>query len=339
MLDRFIHCLLGRSHLDLPEEEKRRIRLEKGDHVDPNQEVFKLGEEGNAIVVPKEHVHLTQAELHGIKFIIMFLHGLPASKKNVPVMLPDPIAVVKDVRSIGLAHKDDCPDQAVTGKYIVRWSENDDLRRAKKFLPKHVKEAMVKKRDSFGLKGSSTSPSAARILQRKFAAGNRRRRVRCKACEACLGGDCQQCVYCRDMIKYGGPGRMKQTCEKRRCLHPQLPVCAYCSVCKLDGWYAEPKVQTKESERPESPPDLYECTVCLDIVHPRCVEQDPGPGKINEDLNNSWECAKCANSGFSSAPSRSSAGANVQQGAGGGGGKKRQASGEPGGEDKRAKQE
>lgn len=60
VLERFVHCLLGRSHLDLPEEEKRRIRLEKGEHVDPNQEVFKLGEEGNAIVVPKEHVHLTQ---------------------------------------------------------------------------------------------------------------------------------------------------------------------------------------------------------------------------------------------------------------------------------------
>ena len=52
-------------------------------------------------------------------------------------------------------------------------------------------------------------------------------------------------------------------------MQPQLPVCAYCSVCKLDGWYKEPKVgQNKENERPEEPPNLFECTVCLDIMHP-----------------------------------------------------------------------
>lgn len=87
---------------------------------------------------------------------------------------------------------------------------------------------------------------------------------------------------------------MKQTCEKRRCLHPQLPVCAMCSICKLDGWYSEPKIQFKECDRPEKPPDLYECTVCLDIVHPKCVEKTIGLGKVNADLSNSWECAKCA---------------------------------------------
>ena len=121
---------------------------------------------------------------------------------------------------------------------------------------------------------------------------------------------------------------MKQTCEKRRCLQPQLPVCAYCSYCKLDGWGNEPKVQGKETERPEQPPDLFECTVCLDIVHPKCAERNCGLGRKNDgmyvaflkmsiipnyyvvlihifpDLSNSWECAKCMNSGYSSVPSR-----------------------------------
>ena len=83
------------------------------------------------------------------------------------------------------------------------------------------------------------------------------------------------------MTKYGGPGRMKQTCEKRRCLHPQLPVCAYCSVCGLDGWFNTPKVQGKETDRPEEPPQLYECTVCLDIMHPQCAEKTVGLGRIN----------------------------------------------------------
>lgn len=105
---------------------------------------------------------------------------------------------------------------------------------------------------------------------------------------------------------------------QRRCLHPQLPVCAYCSVCKLDGWYSEPKVQTKESDRPENPPDLFECTVCLDIVHPRCVEKAPGLGKVNSDLSNSWECAKCANSGFSNVPSRAAGKRSISETEGGG---------------------
>jgi hypothetical protein len=26
-----------------------------------------------------------------------------------------------------LEHKDDCPDAAITGKYILRWTENDDV--------------------------------------------------------------------------------------------------------------------------------------------------------------------------------------------------------------------
>ena len=48
----------------------------------------------------------------------------------------------------------------------------------------------------------------------KKNANNRRRRVRCKIWEACVGGDCKQCPFCKDMVKYGGPGKMKQTCEK-----------------------------------------------------------------------------------------------------------------------------
>jgi hypothetical protein len=102
-------------------------------------------------------------------------------------------------------------------------------------------------------------------------------------------------------------------------------VCAYCSHCRLDGWFNEPKVQGKETERPEEPPQLYECTVCLDIIHPQCAEKTIGPGRINNgkavslctiinhnhaallcplDLSNSWECAKCAHSGYSTVPSR-----------------------------------
>ena len=320
-LDRYIHCVLGTTHLDLPEEEKRRMRLEKGENIDPNKEVLKLqSSHGNP-----SQVHLTQAELYGLKFIVMYLHHLPHSKKNVPVMLPDPISVIKDIRTLVLSHKDDCPEKAINGKYVLRWTESDDVdgnsKRPRKSLPKIQTPGERKKP---GPKPGSTRKPPVPQDDKKNS-GNRRRRVRCKICEACVGGDCKQCAFCKDMIKYGGPGKMKQTCEKvrdnfspfckkisfifffqfqRRCLHPQLPVCAYCSVCKLDGWGNEPKVQGKETDRPEEAPNLFECTVCLDILHPKCAEQTIGLGQVNNELSNSWECAKCVNSGYSSAPSR-----------------------------------
>ena len=42
LLDRYIHCLYGKTHLDLPEEEKRRLKLEKGENTDPTREFLKM---------------------------------------------------------------------------------------------------------------------------------------------------------------------------------------------------------------------------------------------------------------------------------------------------------
>ncbi|KAK6625433.1 hypothetical protein RUM43_005731 [Polyplax serrata] len=43
------------------------------------------------------------------------------------------------------------------------------------------------------------------------------RRRRCNVCEACQQPDCGECVFCRDMVKFGGSGRGKQACKNRRC--------------------------------------------------------------------------------------------------------------------------
>lgn len=42
--------------------------------------------------------------------------------------------------------------------------------------------------------------------------------MRCRKCKACVQGECGVCHYCRDMKKFGGPGRMKQSCVLRQCL-------------------------------------------------------------------------------------------------------------------------
>jgi len=46
----------------------------------------------------------------------------------------------------------------------------------------------------------------------------RRRRVRCRKCEACTRTECGECPFCKDMKKFGGLGRMKQTCVVRQCI-------------------------------------------------------------------------------------------------------------------------
>ncbi|UYV62934.1 DNMT1 [Cordylochernes scorpioides] len=43
------------------------------------------------------------------------------------------------------------------------------------------------------------------------------RKGRCGVCEPCQQPDCGNCKFCRDMVKFGGSGRSKQACLKRRC--------------------------------------------------------------------------------------------------------------------------
>ena len=134
-----------------------------------------------------------------------------------------------------LDHRNDCPDQAITGKYILRWTEHDDVdsptkkpRKHTKVLPPSPAQQNTSKTSNGGSLSAVSSPQNDKDRKRtppkvgnnprndkKMSYKNhRRRRVRCKTCEACIGGDCKNCVYCKDMTKYGGPGKMKQTCEK-----------------------------------------------------------------------------------------------------------------------------
>lgn len=62
-------------------------------------------------------------------------------------MLPDPVSVIKDIRQLVLDHKDDNKDQAITGKYILRWNETDDVDHVKK-PRKHVPKVPSEQRKS-----------------------------------------------------------------------------------------------------------------------------------------------------------------------------------------------
>ncbi|XP_067931367.1 uncharacterized protein [Watersipora subatra] len=53
----------------------------------------------------------------------------------------------------------------------------------------------------------------------KSATGNKsyKRSKACGTCKACNAKDCRTCVFCLDMKKYGGRGRMKQKCKYKKC--------------------------------------------------------------------------------------------------------------------------
>lgn len=50
------------------------------------------------------------------------------------------------------------------------------------------------------------------------------KRHRCGVCETCQQPDCGVCISCKDMIKFGGSGRSKQACNRRRCPNMAIQV-------------------------------------------------------------------------------------------------------------------
>jgi F-box/leucine-rich repeat protein 10/11 len=291
VLDRYVACLTGRSHVDLPDEEKRRMKLEKGENIDPNKEFVNPGLSEEIPSAPAEHVHLTTEELRGIKFIVMFLQQLPDEAKEVPVLIPDPAALVRAVREMVGQHAGDCPRRAVTGRYVLRWTEDDDVdedSKSRKIIPKPSDYSGAGAENPFHQKYLRAMAGRSEGARRGQEAP-RKRRARCQTCAGCAGSDCQECAPCRDMPKHGGPGRVKQSCVKRRCARPTLPLAAACSACGLDGWGGPPDPRRLvEDGRPST---LLECLLCWDVRHKECGEEG---GTVLTRLSNSWECPACS---------------------------------------------
>lgn len=108
--------------------------------------------------------------------------------------------------------------------------------------------------------------------------------MRCKRCKACRRSECGDCAYCRDMKKFGGPGRLKKSCILRQCLAPALPLTAVCAICKEGS--------QEDAEGTQSTQNLMECSECAQITHPECITVS-GEGVMNKDLPSCWECPKC----------------------------------------------
>ncbi|XP_013394792.1 lysine-specific demethylase 2B [Lingula anatina] len=224
-----------------------------------------------------KQIHFTQLEKEGLKLLIEYIEKLPHSKRCVPKDMSDPNGVISAAQKMLSEHLNDDQAQAITGELILKWPES----------------AKYKKLLKVPRLGGPKTPKI-HVLKKSEASNIRRRRTRCKRCEPCTRDDCRECHFCKDMRKYGGPGRMKQTCVSRQCMAPILPHTSTCMICGKDE-------RLKMEGQDETTTSLMECGICWEIVHPTCLrlkeESLASEGVVNEDLPNSWECPKCCDGG------------------------------------------
>uniref|UniRef100_A0A673MXR8 [histone H3]-dimethyl-L-lysine(36) demethylase n=1 Tax=Sinocyclocheilus rhinocerous TaxID=307959 RepID=A0A673MXR8_9TELE len=262
VLERYLYSMTNTSHL-IPEFQKHSLGighlslfLELNGHAEEERDDNDAPSPPNA---PGVKLHLTPFELEGMWHLVENLESLPSHKKCVPSGIHNAAALLHDIRALLKEHADDIPELSYTGKPIVRW-------------PKRPPPPVIRPK-----------LATAHIIPRPVKPASnmsvlRRRRVRCKRCEACLRTECGDCNFCRDMKKFGGPGKLKQTCVLRQCLAPGLPLSAVCEIC--------------EEGNQDTGEELMECSNCAQITHPSCLKTS-GEGVVNKDLPSCWECPKC----------------------------------------------
>uniref|UniRef100_A0A8C1KEC4 Lysine-specific demethylase 2B n=1 Tax=Cyprinus carpio TaxID=7962 RepID=A0A8C1KEC4_CYPCA len=228
--------------------------------------------------------HLTEFEINGLKALVEKLESLPETKKCVPEGIEDPQALLDDVKVVLKEHADDNPKLAITGSPIVCWPKKTGKQRP-----------FNRPKTKMGSSPSAAPGSTAggvKLSSSRGSSSARRRRTRCRKCEACTRKECGECHFCKDMKKFGGPGRMKQSCIMRQCIAPVLPHTAVCLVCGEAG-----KEDTVENEEDKFNMMLMECSVCNEIIHPGCLKEKDSGGVVNDELPNCWECPKCNHAG------------------------------------------
>ncbi|KAM9857232.1 lysine (K)-specific demethylase 2Aa [Aulostomus maculatus] len=276
VLERYVFSLTKTSYLT-PEFQKHSlgIGLKKPIGTDPVNEHVKEEEESasdeEASELQSDKVHLTSFELEGLCNLLGKLEALPSNKKCVPAGIHNAPALISHIKALLKEHANDDPKLSYTGKPIVKWPKRPSWYQPPPPPPPPPRPKLA------------TTPVIPRPQKPASSMSVlRRRRVRCKRCEACMRAECGDCNFCRDMKKFGGPGKLKQTCVLRQCLSPGLPLSAVCEVCK----------EPNQEETGDPSLTLMECSNCAQIVHPACLTVQ-GEGIINKDLPSCWECPKC----------------------------------------------
>uniref|UniRef100_A0A8P4GCF3 [histone H3]-dimethyl-L-lysine(36) demethylase n=1 Tax=Dicentrarchus labrax TaxID=13489 RepID=A0A8P4GCF3_DICLA len=279
VLERYVFSLTKTSYLT-PEFQKHSlgIGLKKPSGSDlaneqVEEEVGDSDEEASEQQSDKAavKVHMTPLELEGMWNLLGKLEALPSNKKCVPAGIHNAPALITHIKALLKEHANDNPKLSYTGKPIVKWPKRPSWYQPPPPPPPPPRPKLT----STPIIPRPQKPASSMSVLR-------RRRVRCKRCEACMRPECGDCNFCRDMKKFGGPGKLKQTCVLRQCMSPGLPLSAVCEICK----------EPNQEETGDSSLTLMECSNCAQIVHPACLTVQ-GEGLVNKDLPSCWECPKC----------------------------------------------
>ncbi|XP_040892667.1 lysine (K)-specific demethylase 2Aa isoform X1 [Toxotes jaculatrix] len=280
VLERYVFSLTKTSYLT-PEFQKHSlgIGLKKPPGPDPAGEQVKEEVDGGSDEEASEQqsdksaarTHLTPLELEGLWNLLGKLETLPSNKKCVPAGIHNAPALITHIKALLKEHANDIPKLSYTGNPIIKWPKRPSWYQPPPPPPPPPRPKLA------------TTPIIPRPQKPASSMSVlRRRRVRCKRCEACMRPECGDCNFCRDMKKFGGPGKLKQTCVLRQCLSPGLPLSAVCEICK----------EPNQEESGDPSLTLMECSNCAQIVHPACLTVQ-GEGVVNKDLPSCWECPKC----------------------------------------------
>ncbi|CAL8349985.1 unnamed protein product, partial [Boreogadus saida] len=259
-LERYVFSLTGTSYLT-PEFQKHSlgIGLKKPSPADPDSgDVDDMGEggssdgdaDGSSSKPPVGKVHMAPFELEGMWNLLGKLEALPSNKKCVPAGIHNAPALLAHIKALLKEHANDNPKLSYTGKPIITWPKRPSWYQPP---PPPLPPPRPKLANTPVLPRPQKPASSMSVL--------RRRRVRCKRCEACMRTECGDCNFCRDMKKFGGPGKLKQTCVLRQCLAPGLPLSAVCEVCQ----------EPNQDDTGDPSLLLMECSNCAEIVHPACL--------------------------------------------------------------------
>ncbi|GLD52280.1 lysine-specific demethylase 2A-like protein, partial [Lates japonicus] len=259
VLERYVFSLTKISYLT-PEFQKHSlgIGLKKPPGPDPASEQVKEEVGGSSDEEASEQqsdksaakIHLTPLELEGLWNLLGKLETLPSNKKCVPAGIHNAPALITHIKALLKEHGSDNPKLSYTGKPIIKWPKRPSWYQPPPPPPPPPRPKLA----STPIIPRPQKPASSMSVLR-------RRRVRCKRCEACMRPECGDCNFCRDMKKFGGPGKLKQTCVLRQCLSPGLPLSAVCEICK----------EPNQEESGDPSLTLMECSNCAQIVHPACL--------------------------------------------------------------------
>jgi len=216
-----------------------------------------------------EPINIGDCEVLGVKNLIERLRTWDRAIKNCPPEISNQEALLDRLEELIEMHENDDPWLAARG---IDMFEQFDL-----YMEETGCTPFIRRREKAKV-AKVDKPEKIRKPRAPSSTANRKRRLRCGECEGCNRGNCGECKYCLDMPKFGGPGKMKQSCIYRICLNPTLPTSARCTVCN--------EVKTNDDD------PIMECSICSSLTHPSCLDKR-GPCKISDTLNNCWECPNC----------------------------------------------